>query len=153
MLFGNIGTPGIVDGKETLSHVLHFLRDNAANLRDGRHDLRDGIFVVAKCCEPGEASAKRFETHVKYADVQYVVSGGENILVAPLDGLATVEDRLEADDVRFHAEPAEADVATYTLRAGDFLLLLPEDAHKPECTCGIAVCRKCIAKIPMELLL
>lgn len=152
MLYGNVKTYDVIGDSAALTRVLIFLRDQAADLEDGTHDLQGGITVVAKEYEPGDRTTKRFETHVKYADVQYVVSGGESILVAPLDGLATVEDRLEADDVRFHAEPDPAAITEYEMGEGDFLLLLPEDAHKPECSRGIARCRKCIAKIPVELL-
>ncbi len=152
MLSGNIHAKDALAGDGVLARVLRFLKDNSADLRDGRHDLEDGVFVVVKEYKPGDAASKRFETHVKYADVQYVAAGGENILVAPADGLAVTEDRLEADDIRFHAEPEASAVVTHAVGEGDYLLLLPADAHKPECDRGMDFCRKCIAKIPVGLL-
>lgn len=152
MVKGNVFTDDIGDGKGVLSRILLFLKENAATLPSGRHELEDGVFVVAKEYEPGDAATKRFETHVKYADVQYVVSGGEVIFVAPLGDLAVVEDRLDTDDIRFHADPNNETVTACDVAAGDYLLLLPDDAHKPECSRGIPSCQKCIAKIPVELL-
>jgi uncharacterized protein, YhcH/YjgK/YiaL family len=152
MLFGNMKTYDAIGDSAAVTRVLIFLRDMATELADGRHDLRDGIHILAKEYEPGDAAAKRFETHAKYADVQYMVSGGESVFVAPREGLTIVENRLDSDDVRFHAEPDPAAVSEFRLGEGDFLILLPGDAHKAECSIGIARCRKCIAKIPVELL-
>lgn len=135
-----------------LSAAVRFLAKEAAGLEDGRHELADGVYAVIKHYQPGPAAEKRFETHRDHADVQYVIEGGESIRTAPAEGLPVVEDRIDTDDVRFHAEPDETRIRDYHLDPGEFLLLLPEDAHKPECIHGSASGRKAIVKIPMRLL-
>lgn len=138
--------------RAALERALRFLVGEAAALPDGRHELGEGIYVAIKRYRPGPAADKRFETHVEHADIQYVIEGGETIYTAPLSGLAVTEDLLATDDVRFHAEPPAGSALEFHLRPGSFLLLLPEDAHKPECFCGFSEGRKAIAKIPMALL-
>lgn len=149
---GNVRNDEFGDAPEIVGKLAEYLRDNAAALPEGRHDLWDGMFVVVKKYEPGDAGGKRFETHIRYADLQYVDQGGEEIHVTPLADLAVTEDRLEEDDVRFHESPEQEAIRKFRLGPGDFLLLMPEDAHKPECWCGVDSGRKCIVKIPVRLL-
>lgn len=155
MLYGPVGLlaeRGV--NLDIVRFAADFLHTRVRGLDEGRHELRDGIYAIVKQYAPGDAATKRFETHVRYADVQFVLEGGETVLVAPREGLAVVEDRLAGDDVRFHAEPPPESIREVKLLGGDgFLLLLPEDAHKPECHCGFASGRKCIVKIPVGLLL
>lgn len=154
MLFGN---PRQMAGsgldRDVLDAAVRFAVEAAARLEDGEHRLGDGMYATVKAYRPGPEADKRFESHVKYADLQCVLDGGEVILAAPAAGLAIVEDDLAAKDIRFHAEPAAELVSRFRLFPRDVLLLLPEDAHKPECFCGVATGRKAIVKIPVSLLM
>ena len=140
--------------REVFDRALHFLHKVAAALPDGRHELGDGIHVIIKHYQPQEAAVRRYESHIAYADIQYVFEGGEIIYVTPSTGLPVSEDRLAADDARFHIDPlAGSPVREFHLLPGSYLYLPPEDAHKAECLCGFAEGRKAIVKIPMTLLL
>ncbi len=152
MLYGNL------DVKErlfspVLASAMEFLQQTAPGLPEGRHELGQGMYAVISAYSPSEAKDKLFETHIRHADLQYLIAGGEAIIVTPLAGLATVEDRLAADDIRFHAEPEQARITSISMRAGDYMLLMPDDAHKPACNDGFSHCRKCVVKIPVDLLI
>lgn len=149
MLFGN-AEPVFNDA--ALRKALEFLRERGPTLADGRHEMTDGMFAMVSTGVPGDPAGKLFETHVKYADLQYGLEGGERILVVPAEGMAVVDDRLEESDIRFHAEPGGGLVHDFTLTPGAFLLLLPEDAHKPGCYAGFAECRKAVVKMPVGML-
>lgn len=152
MLYGDSKQSLAVD-HGVVNKAIRFLVEVAPALPDGRRELGDGMFAELKKYRPVPAAERRFETHIRYADVQCVLAGAEIVQVTPLADLGVVEDRLAAADVRFHQEPAADAVWEYRLAPGSFLLLLPEDAHKPECFCGILEGRKAIVKILVSLLL
>lgn len=69
-----------------------------------------------------------FETHEKFFDIQYVVSGREQFGVCKREGLI-VKTRNEENDLIFYEEPALS--GSVLLEAGDLIVVAPEDAHKP----------------------
>ena len=153
MIYGAIKDfRGTFSNCEALARALAFLADKAPGLEDGRHQLGDGIYVDMKHYSPAPAAERRYESHIKYVDVQVVFEGAEIIYYQPLlTGMTVTEDKLEKNDVRFHAEPPAGPEIPLKLRPGLFVLLMPEDAHKTECFAGAANARKAIAKIPVEL--
>lgn len=151
MLYGDSKQNLDID-QGVVNKAIRFLVEAASALADGRHELGDGMFAELKKYRPAPTAERRFESHVRHADVQCVLAGEEIVQVTPLADLAVVEDRLAANDVRFHEEPTGGVIREYRLGPGSFLLLLPEDAHKPECFCGISEGRKAIVKIPVPLL-
>lgn len=87
----------------------------------------------------------RFENHRAYADVQMLLSGVEAIDVVipdrPAEGEYSAERDIEFTDFR--------EYSTVTLHAGEFLLLLPGEWHRPCVSLGKASerCRKTVTKI------
>ena len=74
-----------------------------------------------------------FETHKKYFDIQYMVTGEEQFGVCKLEGLKLCESH-EESDLYFYEEPAEA--GTILLKEGDLIVVEPEEAHKPRLVAG-----------------
>lgn len=86
-----------------------------------------------------------FETHEKFFDIQYVVSGKEQFGFCKRDGLA-VRERIEENDLIFYEEPALS--GTVLLEAGDLIVVAPEDAHKPRCQAdGPEPVKKVVVKV------
>ena len=94
-----------------------------------------GATVVANVQEytTFPASQGSFETHEKYFDIQYMVSGREQFGVCKRDGLVEKE-RNEAGDLIFYEEPEFS--GSVFLEEGDLIVVAPEDAHKPRCQAG-----------------
>ncbi|MDR1535443.1 MAG: YhcH/YjgK/YiaL family protein [Planctomycetota bacterium] len=133
--------------------ALDFLVDQAPGLPDGKHDLPDGMFIQIRHYEPAPAAGRRYETHVRMADIQAVLEGEEILYSQPLpEGALPTEDHLADRDLRFYDQLSDRNGYPLILRPGVFSLLLPADAHKPECFSGVGKCRKAIIKIPVELL-
>ncbi len=151
MLYGGIETRRWLKS-ETLRQALDFLSEKAGTLPDGRHELTDGLFALIKEYEPGQPEDKRFESHIQYADVQCMLTGVENVYFTTLADLPVVEDRIQEDDVRFHSDPRNETVQCLKLIPGNYIVFMPADAHKPECFAGSKFVKKCVVKIPMELL-
>lgn len=154
MIYGDVSGVELFKGQNALYQSLLFWRDKAAGLPDGRHDLADGMFAQIKHYSPAPREERRYEAHIKYADIQCVLEGEEMIYVRPIPGLTIQEDALAERDVVFYDQPADGVTELPCLiRPGFFILLYPEDAHKPECLVSASPCRKLVIKIPMSLLI
>ena len=103
-------------------------------LPDGKVEI-DGPRLIANVARyrtklPEQAV---WESHRRYIDVQYVVTGEERIGYVPLENAPPVQSPYnEAKDVIFY-EPGRD---TFTLRAGQFAIFYPEDIHAPSLADG-----------------
>ena len=94
----------------------------------GRHDLDgDRVFVNVDEYETRPREQCRFEAHLVYADVQYLVTGNEHIAVAPLSKMTLTEPYDPARDVGFF----DGEGTPVALGGDLFLVLFPQDAHMP----------------------
>ena len=88
-----------------------------------------------------------YESHKKYIDIQYVVSGEEYIDLCDQDILECTDNRLDTDDIAFFRNTDKFSRADLT--EGIFVVIFPGEAHKP-CIApdgkGVKV-RKAVAKI------
>ncbi|MCI1665077.1 MAG: YhcH/YjgK/YiaL family protein [Atopobiaceae bacterium] len=125
-------------------------RDDLDTIACGRHDIDgDAVFANVMEVDTVPASEKDYEAHRAYYDVQYVVSGEELICVTPTQGLEPAGEWDEQGDFGlFHGR----DVCTSVpLRAGDLVVVGPEDAHKPACQLdGPCHERKVVVKVAID---
>ncbi|MDX6766737.1 MAG: YhcH/YjgK/YiaL family protein [Candidatus Methylacidiphilales bacterium] len=99
---------------------------------DGRVDLDgDRCFALIQTYETQPATDKKYEAHLKYIDLQYLISGEEVIYHRPLALLREVIPYIEEKDV---AKYEGDDDQALVMRPGDFSILYPHDGHKPGCT-------------------
>ena len=85
----------------------------------GSYPICDGVTANVQEYNTFPASEGSFETHDKFFDIQYVISGKEQFGVCKREGLE---------------EPAMS--GSVLLQAGDMIVVAPEDAHKPRCAVG-----------------
>lgn len=99
---------------------------------DGKYELAgDRVFAMVQSYVTKAAADKKYEAHLRYIDLQFIVSGEEIIYHTPLDRLTLTDDYNEAKDYAlYRGEDSQA----LNLRAGDFSILFPHDGHKPGCT-------------------
>ncbi len=108
-----------------------FLRTVDGTQELGRHDLDgDLCFALVQTYETKPVEKAKFEAHRKYIDVQFIHSGRETILWAPLAAMK--------EETMAYSEEKEAalwklvpDVTPLHMSAGHFAILFPEDAHAP----------------------
>lgn len=98
------------------------------DIPDGRTPL-DGTKLVAltQHYKTHPFDPKKFETHLQYIDIQYLVSGSEKIYLGDPEEMTTVVPYNETKDITFF-EGCGHDV---TLKAGEFMILWPHEAHAP----------------------
>ena len=97
----------------------------------GRHDIDgDDCFALVQTYATKPIESAKFEAHRKYIDVQFIHSGRETILWAPL---AAMQDQTMAYDEAKEAAlwKLVPDVTPLRMSAGHFALLFPQDAHAP----------------------
>lgn len=129
-----------------------WIRSLPANPKEGRYTLdEDGLYALVLSYDTGPARSSRFETHRKYADLQYTVSGAESIDWAPRESLAFDGDYDAEKDLLFHrAGPAFGRVVN---AAGFFSFYTPVDAHRPKIrTTDHTSVLKVVVKIPVARL-
>nr|WP_326184682.1 YhcH/YjgK/YiaL family protein [uncultured Oscillibacter sp.] len=130
--------PGVMRG-------LELLRDtDFSKLADGRHDVDgDDLYFSLQSYETRPVNDMP-ESHKKYVDIQYLISGRERMGVAPLEDMTEVVEGHPERDVWRHRGPTDTILVT-----GDrFVVFWPEDAHAP-CIAvdGPERCRKCVVKV------
>lgn len=117
---------------------------------EGKYPLKDGMFYLIQRYTTRAPEDAHYEMHLKYTDIQYIVSGEEMILGSsgPLE--AAEPFRAEADIGLF----GDGHVDTVSnLSAGTFAMYLPGEYHKPSLHPDgktPAVVEKIVVKIPME---
>lgn len=126
---------------------LDYLASFDPDTEDGRYPI-DGevVYAVVQSYETAPGAEKRWESHEKHLDIQYIVSGQERILHAQASPLEVATPYNETKDVTFYRDPAAS--TSCLLQAGDFALFFPADAHKPGCMAGGRdAVRKVVVKI------
>lgn len=129
--------------------AFEFLKRKDLNvLSSGWYDLGEGVRASVQRYVTSPAEELSFETHEHFYDVQYVVEGQEYMGVASRDGLK-VKTPYDADnDVTFYEDPDLP--GQVLLRKGEYIILAPEDAHKPRCAAGEpAPVVKIVVKVPV----
>lgn len=97
----------------------------------GRHDLDgDHCFALVQTYETKPIEKAKFEAHRKYIDVQFIQSGRETILWAPLDTMKE-ETMAYSEEKDAALWKLTADTTPLHVSAGHFAILWPEDAHAP----------------------
>ena len=101
-----------------------------AELPVGRHEINgEKLFcLVAKDMGRSRAEAK-LEAHRKYIDIQYIISGTDEMGWKPTANCDSIDQSYNIDnDIEFFKD----DPQTWTkVPAGSFAIFFPEDAHAP----------------------
>ena len=118
-----------------------------AQLEVGRHDIDgDNLFVNVSELELRPLEAAHLEVHNRYVDVQVVVGGEETFGWSERCNCHKAEGEFDAErDILFYEDRPQT---FYTLRAGQFTILFPEDAHAP--MLGEGYVRKLIFKVALD---
>jgi len=112
-----------------LAEGLKFLSENDFNtIETGKFFLKDQLLYAMV----NEYSTKpmdqcKLEAHKNYIDIQFMVSGEEQMGYAPLIDQKPSEEYNPEKDVVFY----EDEVSLFTLRKGHFAIFFPDDLHQP----------------------
>ncbi|MDB6074133.1 MAG: hypothetical protein JWO89_1773 [Verrucomicrobiaceae bacterium] len=104
----------------------------------GRFDIDgDNCFALVQTYATKPVETAKFEAHRKYIDIQFLYSGRETILWAPLADMKeeTMAYNPEKEAALFKLIP---DTTAVHVSAGHFTILYPEDAHAPCVEWGVS---------------
>jgi len=103
---------------------------------DGRQELEgEDLYASLSTYATGEPAEKPFEAHRRYIDIQTVLGGREVLYWTPLEGLVAHRAYSQSEDIALYEDPP-AGATALTLEPGSFVVLFPQDAHKPGCHAG-----------------
>ncbi|MBX2971164.1 MAG: YhcH/YjgK/YiaL family protein [Cyclobacteriaceae bacterium] len=111
-----------------------FLKEtDLQTLTNGRHVI-DGDIVFGLVSEgpTKDYDKTAFESHKHYIDLQFVISGEENMGIASLTDVTLDKPYNERSDIMFYTGEGKI----YTVPQNSFLIFFPSDAHRPNITPG-----------------
>jgi YhcH/YjgK/YiaL family protein len=131
----------------------YLAKTDFAKMAAGKYEIAGSdIYVALSEYTTDSKENKKLEAHVKYLDIQYIISGTEIIGFGDLSaGLAVKEDKLaEKDAIFYQVVPDETELK---LTTGMYAIFFPWDVHRPGCAAGApAAVRKAVVKVKMDLL-
>lgn len=128
-----------------------YLRDFDPATPDGKYEL-DGkrLFAMVQRYVTAPEAIKAWEAHRRYADIQYIVSGTEMILYAPVADLTPDLPYNDVKDAEKFAGVASANSVALIVPPKTFCVFYPQDGHKPGCLIDSAAP---IVKVVLKVLL
>jgi biofilm protein TabA len=123
-----------------------FLKEtDLQTLTPGRHAIDgDNVYGLVSEGPTKDYDKTAFESHKRYIDLQFVISGEENMGVAPLADVTLDKPYNERSDIMFYTGEGKI----YTVPQNSFLIFFPSDAHRPNITPGgNKVVKKIVIKI------
>lgn len=133
-----------------ISKCIEFLEINGwSDISLGRYEIEETeIYAVVSQYNTRSVEESKWEAHKKYADLQIVLDGTENIFVSDIASVKIGEYHEDTDYLECNG--ASENAVKMNTEYG--LLLMPQDAHMP----GICVneepsyVKKCVFKIPIK---
>ena len=126
--------------------VFGFLRGQPLNdLPLGRIEIAVAMYAMVSRSATRPRSEARVEVHRKYIDIQYLISGVEEMGWKACGRCLRRHDQYDAEkDIEFFDDAPDSYV---TVLPGEFVVFFPEDAHAP--LIGTGVVHKVVIKVPM----
>ncbi|MCR5266669.1 MAG: YhcH/YjgK/YiaL family protein [Cyanobacteria bacterium RUI128] len=118
------------------------VKTDFSKLEDGKHIISDNMYVNIQTYETKEDAD--FEAHRLYADIQYIISGEEKIGVTDYSNCTTSVKYSKDADIEF----LKGEGTYHNMKQGDFMILYPQDAHKPSISADSKTeVRKAVVKV------
>lgn len=129
---------------ESFKTALSFLESYAGDASETEPIvLSEGVRVLSMSYTTKPRQECVFEAHDKHVDIHFVVAGEEAIGYADRKGMTVTKADTEHDVLFLEGAGKAA-----TLKAGDFMITFPWDAHMPGMmTDESRLCRKLVVKI------
>ena len=108
---------------------------SSRELPAGKHPIDgDRFYAIVVRADSRSPDTAEFESHRKYIDIQYLVSGREMIGVASTETLKVSSPYEESREAALYSKPSE--YAKVEMEPGRFAVFFPEDGHMPNCHLG-----------------
>ena len=138
----------INENNPKIQKAIEYLKNtNFNNISDGKINIDNEIWANLQTYYTKEDAL--FEAHRKYIDIQFMLAGQEKISVCDYKNCTTEIAYDEDKDIEFLTANSWDDIE---MKTGDFLILYPENAHKPSISINNEVhhVRKLVIKVPVN---
>ena len=137
--------------KSALYAGIDFISNFHEAMADGRYEIKgQDIYAIVQSYDTQHAANRKIESHRKYIDIQYCLSGREVIGWLPVAGLRELSPYSDEKDVIFY-QPADT-ITPAVMLPGTFAIFFPMDAHQPGCVFqNVEPVRKIVVKIACHL--
>jgi YhcH/YjgK/YiaL family protein len=140
-------------GDNFAAGIDYLLHSDFAHIPDGRYEvIGSHNFAIVQSYTTKPPEKGRWEAHRKYADIQYMLNGGEKMGVAPLERM-NVEQAYDGErDLEFFTlDDARGTAQVVAVEQGSFAIFLPHDVHMPTLMIDRpAGVRKVVVKVRLE---
>lgn len=130
MIFDAIENVEIYSGLgEKFKTAFEFIKStDLKSLEDGKIEIDgENIFAIMQKYETKDSDNAKWEAHRKYIDIQYMISGAENMGFVLADYLEVLEKYNEEEDVELLKGLGDF----VQVNEGEFVVFFPDDAHMP----------------------
>lgn len=156
MIFGHISAwkkDAVLLPQALVKGLEYLAKTDLAGLPVGKHEIEGkDIYVSINEYQTEPRDARRAEAHVEYLDIQYIISGQEQIgcsIFSPANEVLT--DDLADNDVIFYKNVERETELVMT--EGTYAIFFPWDVHRPNCLLDqTGKVKKAVVKIKMSLI-
>lgn len=118
-------------------------------IETGTYKVNDDFYYMVQEYFTKDKEKCKLESHKKYADIQWIISGEEKIGCCSSDKLTEIEKYDEEKDVIFWKDISN--ITEIVLRDGSYVVFYPGEAHKPSMSVSVPTkVKKLVAKIRMS---
>ena len=142
-----------VPGVKGFEAAFEFLdRKSLGEVPVGKHAIEgEQVYALVQKLPSRAPDTAQFESHRKYIDLHYIVSGQEITGFAPAESLKLAVPYDESKDVMLYAVPSE--YTKIEMKPGHFAIYHPGQAHLPNCHFqGAHDLHKVVVKVQVEYL-
>lgn len=135
---------------QSVAECLKYIKENPViTMPTGKYEVGDrGMYVILQKYETKNPKDCDWESHKKYIDFQFILSGGEKTLVSDLSNMKQGKYNEETDCMISFGNAMKE----ITLIKGMGIVFMPSDVHKPCLHMGLepTCVRKAVFKIPIN---
>lgn len=103
-----------------------------SELENGRYEIKgDEVYAIVQEYMSKPIEEGKFEAHRKYIDIQYVVTGEEQMGAADVADFNEATTYSEEKDIVFLSPKCDCKAEFIKVSSGEFAIFEPRDAHMP----------------------
>jgi biofilm protein TabA len=120
------------------------------NLKPGTYKIDgENVFAIVAENKKKDYEETKWESHLKYQDIQIVIKGKEKIGVTNISTLTITEPYEDAKDVMFYSGAGKGEI--HLAEPGTFFIFFPNDGHRPDIKVdGYETDKKIVIKVKTE---
>ncbi|MBX9853345.1 MAG: YhcH/YjgK/YiaL family protein [Cytophagaceae bacterium] len=130
--------------------VKYYVNSDTGILKTGRYNICDDkLIAIVNSYQTKSPQEAIWESHRKYVDVQYIISGKEKMGFSPISSMKMKRPYKDEDDCIFY----EGNGKHFTMQEGKLVICTPGDVHKPGLNpVDPAIVKKLIFKVHVHFL-